>query len=50
MGTVYLKALNGLDYNLAMGIQMFYIAVSLIGNLVIDLSYGIVDPRIRISK
>lgn len=50
MGLVYLKALNGLDYNLAMGIQMFYIALSLVGNLLIDLSYGIVDPRIRISK
>lgn len=50
MGLVYLKALNGLDYNLAMGIQMFYIVLSLVGNLLIDLSYGIVDPRIRISK
>lgn len=50
MGVVYLKALNGLDYNLAMGVQMFYIAISLVGNLLIDLSYGIVDPRIRISK
>lgn len=50
MGLVYLKALNGLDYNLAMGIQMFYIVLSLVGNLIIDLSYGIVDPRIRISK
>lgn len=50
MGMVYLKALNGLDYNLAMGIQMFYIVLSLVGNLLIDLSYGIVDPRIRIAK
>lgn len=50
MGMVYLKALNGLDYNLAMGIQMFYIVLSLVGNLLIDLSYGVVDPRIRISK
>lgn len=50
MGQLYLKALNGLDYDLAMGIQMFYIVVSLVGNLMIDLSYGIVDPRIRIAK
>ena len=50
MGRIYLKALNGLDYNLAMGVQMFYIVVSLVGNLVIDLSYGIVDPRVRITK
>ena len=50
MGRIYLKALNGLDYNLAMGVQMFYIVVSLVGNLIIDLSYGIVDPRVRIAK
>ena len=50
MGKIYLKALNGLDYNLAMGVQMFYIVVSLVGNLIIDLSYGIVDPRVRIAK
>ena len=50
MGRVYLSALNNMDYNLAMGIQMFYIVVTLIGNLLIDLSYGIVDPRIRITK
>ena len=50
MGRIYLKALNGLDYNLAMGVQMFYIVVSLVGNLIIDLSYGIVDPRVRITK
>lgn len=50
MGQIYMKALSGLDYNLAMGVQMFYIVVSLVGNLVIDLSYGIVDPRVRIAK
>ncbi len=50
MGSLYLKALNNLDYSLAMGIQMFYIVVSLVGNLLIDLSYGIVDPRVRIAK
>ena len=50
MGKIYLKALNGLDYNLAMGVQMFYIVVSLVGNLIIDLSYGIVYPRVRITK
>ena len=38
------------DYDLALAIQMFYIVVSLIGQLVTDLSYGFVDPRVRIDK
>ena len=38
------------DYELALAIQMFYIVVSLIGQLIMDLSYGIVDPRVRVDK
>ena len=29
---------------------MFYTVVSLVGALIIDLSYGLVDPRVRIDK
>ena len=50
MGKVYLKALTDMDYDLAMAINLFYVVVSLVGNLIIDLSYGLVDPRIRINK
>lgn len=50
MGKLYYKALSDLDYDLAIAIQMFYVIVSLVGNLIVDLSYGIVDPRIRITK
>jgi peptide/nickel transport system permease protein/oligopeptide transport system permease protein len=28
---------------------MFYIAIGLIGTIVVDVSYGIVDPRIRMG-
>ena len=50
MGKLYIGALNNHDYELALAIQMFYTVVSLIGALVIDLSYGLVDPRVRIDK
>lgn len=50
MGKLYISALNNHDYDLALSIQMFYTVVSLIGALVIDLSYGLVDPRVRIDK
>lgn len=29
---------------------MFYIIISLVGNLIIDLIYGLVDPRVRVNK
>ena len=50
MGKLYISALNNHDYELALAIQMFYTVVSLVGALVIDLSYGLVDPRVRIDK
>lgn len=50
MGKIYFKALTDMDFDLALAIQLFYVVISLVGNLIIDLSYGIVDPRIRINK
>ena len=50
MGKLYITALNNHDWVLTLGIQMFYTVVSLVGALIIDLSYGLVDPRVRIDK
>lgn len=50
MGALYIKALNGNDAELCLAIQMFYTVVALLGNLITDLAYGIVDPRIRVNK
>jgi len=50
MGKTYITALNNHDYELALAVQMFYTLVSLIGALIMDLSYGIVDPRVHIEK
>lgn len=50
MGKLYYQGLMNNDYELALAIQMFYMVVSLIGQLVMDLSYGIVDPRVRVDK
>lgn len=30
--------------------QMFYTIVSLVGVLLTDLAYGLVDPRVRVNK
>jgi|LFRM01.1.fsa_nt_gb peptide/nickel transport system permease protein len=50
MGKLYWHGLNGLDFELVLAIQMFYTVVSLLGALLIDLSYGMVDPRVRVDK
>lgn len=50
MGRLNIQALNNKDYELALAIQLFYIVVSLLGRIIIDLSYGLVDPRVRITK
>ena len=50
MGKAYITALNTHDFEMALSIQMFYTLVSLIGALIMDLSYGFVDPRVHIDK
>lgn len=50
MGKLYWQGLNNNDFELVLAIQMFYSIVSLLGSLLIDISYGLVDPRVRVDK
>lgn len=50
LGKAYIDALNGKDYEVVMALQMFYVVLGLAGNLIIDLAYGLVDPRVRVNK
>ena len=50
MGRLYFNALSNNDFELALAIQMFYVLIALIGQLIADLSYGLVDPRVRVNK
>ena len=49
IGKVYFEALKANDNEVALALQMFYIVVALVGNLLTDLAYGLIDPRIRIG-
>ncbi len=44
-----LSAINGKDHWLTMGIVIFYVFIGLFMAILADLSYGIVDPRIRMG-
>ncbi len=50
-GRVYIRAITRgeYDFNLAVGTTAFYTIISLFAVLLVDLSYGIVDPRIRMG-
>lgn len=50
VGKLLYDALMQKDYDLVLAAQMFYVVISLAGNLFIDLIYGAVDPRIRVTK
>lgn len=50
VGGLTLNAINGLDYNIFMLSTCFYTAIGLVASLVVDVSYGFIDPRIRIGS
>ena len=50
IGKVYFDALTASDNEIALAMQMFYILLALIGNLLVDIAYGLVDPRIRVTE
>lgn len=50
MGSLMIKSLRAADYDVVLVMQMFYVGISLLGNLIIDLVYGLVDPRVRVNK
>ena len=50
VGRLTLDAINALDYNIFMLSTCFYTAIGLAASLVVDVSYGFIDPRIRMGS
>ena len=50
IGRTYYNALTVNDNEIVLALQMFYIIISLAGNLITDIAYGFVDPRVRVNK
>lgn len=50
LGKLLIDSLMNQDYNVVMAIQLFYMIIALVGNLISDLSYGLVDPRVRVNR
>lgn len=49
VGGLYLSSITAQDYDFFMLLSSFYLIVGLAASLVIDLSYGFIDPRIRMG-
>src|SRR5690606_10173312 len=50
MGRLFIDAINSRDYPVIMGITLFYAFLITLGNLLVDIMYGLADPRIRESQ
>lgn len=50
VGTLFLEANNNNDYPLMMGIMIFLSAFALAANLVTDLCYSLLDPRVTVGE
>lgn len=49
MGTLFNKAINSFDLNLLMGVILFLSTLAILANLIADLLYSVLDPRIRVG-
>lgn len=47
VGRLFLQGALNRDYTLVLGITVFYAALVIVLNLIVDLLYGFLDPRIR---
>ena len=50
VGGLTLNAINGRDYPIFMLTTVFYTAIGLVAGVVVDISYGFIDPRIRMGS
>jgi len=50
IGNLYINSINVRDYNFFMALTIFYTLIGLVSGIVIDVSYGLIDPRIRMGS
>jgi oligopeptide transport system permease protein len=50
IGRYYVTAVNARDYSVVMGLTVLLSGLIIIANLVVDILYGILDPRTRDAR
>ncbi|MFI3325088.1 MAG: ABC transporter permease [Clostridia bacterium] len=49
MGKTFVTSIQSIDYTMIAGTTMFYGGFLIIANLVVDLVYGLIDPRVKLE-
>jgi oligopeptide transport system permease protein len=47
MGRFFITAVTDRDYPLVMGVTIVYTALLFLANMLVDITYGLIDPRVR---
>ena len=50
VGGLYITSINLFDYDVFMLDTIFYVLIGLLAGIVVDISYGFIDPRIRMGE
>jgi len=50
MGRFYVIAINNRDYTVTLGLTIFYGSFLIMANFLVDILYGVIDPRIRVTE
>ena len=50
MGRYFVQSIQNLDYTMISGTTIFYGAFLILANLVVDLVYGVIDPRVKLQE
>lgn len=50
MGKYYVNGIQNLDYSQILGMTVFYGSFLILANFIVDIVYGMIDPRIRVDR
>jgi len=50
IGRYYVNSVSARDYSVTMGLTILYAVIVIVGNLVVDILYGFLDPRTREAR
>lgn len=49
IGQLFIKAINMRDHAMVMNLTMIFSTIMIVGNMIADILYGVVDPRIKVE-
>ncbi len=49
MGKYYVESVQNYDYSMILGMTVFYGTFLVLANMIVDILYGLIDPRVRIA-